>query len=77
MIRVFRGTCSDFVPPPAVVVRGANPMDAGIMLATDRDKGFSAWIVTEGQRVTLLPRQLTILVVIIADFALTVELGCG
>lgn len=28
--------------PDAVVVRGAYPIEAGIMLATDRERGFSA-----------------------------------
>lgn len=53
-------------------------MDAGMMLATDLGSGRSACIVTEGQRETFVPRQFTIFVVIIADFALTVELPvCG
>lgn len=41
------------------------------MLATVRDNGFSAWIVTEGQSVTLVPRQLTIFVVIKEAFEFT------
>lgn len=73
MIRVFTGICRGIFE---LVVMGAYPMEAGIMLATDRDKGFSACIVTDGQRVTLVPKQLTIFVVIMVDLALIEFCGC-
>lgn len=76
MILVLGWTCMAPVVG-VVVVMGAYPIEAGIMLATDRDKGFSAWIVTEGHSVTLVPRQLTIFVVIREDFAFTEGRGIG
>lgn len=75
MIRVLMGTLAPVVG--VVVVMGAYAIEAGMMLATDRDKGFSAWIVTEGHSVTLVPRQLTIFVVIREDFAFTDGRGFG